>query len=374
MKMKRIVIILTVFAALALGASAQNKDTFYPGWKASVLGGVNYVSSDGWTLGFLKQVSPNFQVGLEYDFLPWFGVRGAVNGMMAKYPTNPFYQNQYSATANYVLMGVDALFDFSNMEEYKFSRAVNPYMYLGAGADIRFKTERAEQYIGPAIRGGLGFNFRLSNSLKLVLELQYNVLGNKFNTIDDNNFLGGLWDDDVAALTGFQFDMGGKRRRAEEAEHEAQVAAARAAQAAAAQATADRIAAARAAQEREAAERRAQREAELAAINPAAASETISFGIYEYTIPARESGRVRHIISVLNQFPDAVVTITGYSDKDSESEMPEFQLSKLRLDNILKAMTDAGIDESRITVINNGFTVPEGSTSTHNRLVIIETE
>ena len=372
--MKKLVVILTALLGLAFSASAQSRDVFYPGWKLSVLGGVNVVSSDGWTTGFVSKISPDFQIGLEYDFLPWLGVRAAGSGMMGKYPANPYYPNQKSATFNYGQLAADVLFDFSNIEEYKFSRVVNPYAFLGAGANIRFKTKDAEQYMGPVFRGGLGASFRLSNSLRAVIEGQYNVLGNTFNTLDDNNFLGGLMDDKIDALLGLQFDLGGQKRRQEEAEHDARVAAARAAQAAAAQATADRIAAARAAQEREIAERRAQREAEAAAFNPKAIEETISFGIYEYTVPAREGGKLRQIISVLNQFPDAVVTISGYSDEDSESEMSDKQLSKLRLDAVFKVLTDAGIDESRITVNNYGFEKPESTTMTHNRLVICETQ
>ena len=372
--MKRIGLILALILALAFCASAQSEDTFYPGWKLSTLGGVNYVSSDGWTLDFVKQVSPSFQVGLEYDFLPWLGLRMAGSGMMGKYPANPYYKDQNAAIVKYGQMGLDAMFDFSNMETYKYSRAVNPYAFLGSGVNYRFKTETSDQYIGPVFRFGLGFNFRLGKSLKLALEAQYNSLGNKFNTFDDNNILGGLMDDNMVVLTGFQFDLGARKRSEVEAEHDSRVAAARAAQAAAAQATADRIAAARAAQEREAAERRAQREAEAAAVNPRAASETIVFGIYEYTVPARESGKVRHIISILNQYPDAVVTISGYSDQEAESGMPEMQLSQLRLENILKALADAGIEESRITVNNYGFARPEASSYTHNRLVVCETQ
>lgn len=372
--MKKLVVILAAFLGLAISASAQSGDTFRPGWKVSALGGGNYVSSDGWTTGFINQVSPAFQVGVEYNFLPWLGARVAGSGMWGKYPDNPYYPNQRSAAFNFAQIGADALFDLSNIASYKYSRTVNPYVLVGSGVNYRFKTARSKQYVGPAFRLGVGGNFRLTNSLKLVLEGQYNILGNMFNTLDDNNFMGGLMDDAIAVLAGIQYDLGGRRRREEEAAHEAQVAAARAAQAAAAQATADRIAAARAAQERAAAERRAQREAEAAAVNPSAVVETISFGIYEYTVPARESGKLRHIVSVLNQYPDAVLTITGYSDKETESEMPEMQLSKLRLDAVLKVLTDAGIDESRITVNNSGFSKPESTNMTHNRLVICETQ
>ena len=372
--MKKLVVILTALLGLASSASAQSSDTFYPGWKMSALGGVNYVSSDGWTVGFIDQVSPAFQVGLEYDFLPWLGLRFTGSGMTGKYPTNPFNEHQYTAVFNYGQVGADAMFDFSNMASYKYARVVNPYGFVGAGANYRFKTGSSEQYTGPAFRVGFGFNLRLSNTLKLALEGQYNALGNTFNTLDDNNILGGLMDDNILALLGLQFDLGGRRRRAEEAAHAEQVAAARAAQAAAAQATAERIAAARAAQEREAEERRAQREAEAAAYNPSAAQEIIIFGYYEYTVPARESGKLRHLVSVLNQNPDAVIVLSGYSDEESESEMPAMQLSKLRLDAVMKVLTDAGIDGSRITAVNYGFEKAESANMTHNRLVICETQ
>ena len=91
--MKKIIAILTVILAMSVCAKAQTRDSFYPQWKMSALGGVNYVYSDGWKISRMSRLSPNFQVGLEYDFLPWMGVRVNGSGLMGLYPSNPYYQN-----------------------------------------------------------------------------------------------------------------------------------------------------------------------------------------------------------------------------------------------------------------------------------------
>ena len=396
------------------------------------MGGVNVVSSDTWTIDYFRRVSSTFQIGLEYDFQPWFGIRIVGSGPMALYPANPYNEHQYTALLNYFQLGADAMFDLCNIAEYRHDRPVSPYLFLGAAANNRFKTVDMENYLGAAVRTGLGLNIRLTEVMKLAFEVQYNALGDKFNTIEDKGLFKAKWDDNEAALLGLQFDLNSRRRRAEEAEKEARIAAARAAQAAAAKATADKIAAARAADraysERLAAEKAAAaaaaEAARLAALAPPApeipelpeipetlaenpvqqpvsaepeiqepvyaeseeapaeeeieaevpqVEEIIPFAAFGFDIPADQRGKVQHIIDILNSYPNAVVTISGFADWGSESSMPGDDLSMLRLDSVLKAITNAGINFSRVTINNYGFS-PQNYYSEHNRIVVCETQ
>lgn len=371
--MKKLIIILTAVLALSVGASAQSGDTFQPEWKISALGGINYVSSDGWTINAFKTLSPNFQVGLEYYFLPWMGARVTGSGMMGKYPTNPYQEHQFSGVFNYVMLGADAMFDLMNIAEYNSARLMNPYAFLGGAAVSRFKSGKEKAAFGPALRAGLGVNIRLSRALKAVLELQSNMLGNQFNTLDDNGVFGASLDDSFAALAGLQFDLGGQRRREEAAAREARIAAAKAAQAAAAQATADRIAAARAADRARSERLAAEREALARGENPRVTEERIIFGPGKSDLPDSERSKIIRLLNVLNTYPDTQVTVSGYADKDTEPAANNLTLSVLRADAVKKALMDAGIDASRITTKYYGDSQQVSTVSGANRVVVCET-
>ena len=388
--MRKLFVIL--FAAMALSFSAKAQDEFYPGWHLGLQGGVNYVTSNNWTIDYLKHISPNGQIGLEYDFTPVFGLRGTLSGPIGTYPINGSTIGKF----NYAQLGLDAMFDICNLFGYKSTRFLNPYVFLGAAANYRFAVNNVDAYFGPAVRAGLGFNVRLSDAVKFVIELQDNAQGNKFNTLDDDAIFGGnilkwkrpfKWDDNFAALAGLKIDLSAGKRKAAAAaaaaaaaEAAAQAEAARLAaeRAAAERAAAERAAAERAAAERAAAERaaaeRAAAERAAAAARNAAAEESVYFDLNKSILKSDQMPKVDHIIAVLRQNPNATVTISGYADKATGTAKRNMTLSEERANVVKKALTDAGIAANRIVTEFYGDTKQVSGIPEQNRVAVCVTK
>ncbi len=386
--MKKLLFILT--AAFALAFSAQAQDTFYPGWNLGVQGGANYVSSNEWQIGKFQHITPNGAISLGYDFAPWFGLRASLSGPMGTYPI----AHKTIGKLNYGQLSMDAMFDICNMFRYKESRFLSPYFFLGGGANYRFPVEQVKSYLGPVVRAGLGLNFRMAEGVHLGLELQDNGLNNQFNTLDDNEIYGGnilwikrpfKWDDNFAALLGLKFDLGANAKRhaalaaaeAAAAEAAAQAAAAKAAaeKAAAEKAAAEKAAAERAAAEKAAAERAAAEKAaaEAARAKARAVVENVYFELNKSILRDSELPKVEHIIAVLNQFPEAVVSLTGYADKKTGTPKRNWTLSQERAERVAKALTDAGIAADRISTSFYGDTIQVSEVPEENRVCVCVT-
>ena len=385
--MKKFVFILTAVFALAFSAQAQ--DTFYPGWTLGVQGGANYSTSNYWQVGQFQHLTPNASINLGYDFSPWFGLRGSLSG-----PIGAFPQGKDAVKFNYAQLGLDAMFDICNMFSYKESRFLSPYFFVGGAANYRFPVEQTKAYFGPGVRAGLGFNFRLAEGVHLGLELLDNALSNKWNTLDDNEYFGGdilywkrpfRWDDNFAALLGLKFDFGANaKRRAALAAAEAAAAEA-AALAAAAKAAADKAAAEKAAAEKAAAEAAAAERAaaERAAAEKAAAEaarakaravvENVYFELNKSILRDSELPKIDHIIAVMNQFPEAVVSLTGYADKQTGTPKRNWTLSQERAERVAQALVDAGIAADRISTNFYGDTIQVSDIPEENRVSVCVT-
>ena len=206
--MKKIIVIL--LAVFALGFSAKAQDEFDPGWNLTIQGGTNFTTSDLWKVNKWNHFTSDAQVALGYQFKPWFGVRGAWSGTLASYP---IYQGETVGYLHYTQFGADAMFDIANLFNYNAERTLSPYAFAGLGVNYRFDNSDFKGYFGPVVRAGLGLAIRLGDITKVVVEVQANGLGNKFNTLDDNKTFGGSmkrpfpWDDNLSALVGIQIDL-----------------------------------------------------------------------------------------------------------------------------------------------------------------------
>lgn len=415
--MKKIFAIIS--SALLLGAAANAQETFYPGWNFGIQAGVNYTAGNAAFKDLLTY--PTIALNAGYEFTPWFGLRGNLSGWQAKACTNASLYSDFNVDyllgsneffkLNYVQLAADAMFDICNIFKYKSTRFCSPYLFLGVGFNFRFNNGGKD--IIPAdypwywsnptfafmVRGGVGANFRISDAVKISLEVVDNVLPNKFNSVCDNNVrikLDGIQrhaDQNISALLGVKFTFGqANKKHAAEAAAAAAAAEAAAAKAAAEKAArekaeAERLAAEKAARERAEAERlaaeRAAAEAAAAkaaalAAAKAAVAEALDvksayprFVIGQYTLTKDAKKKVAAAAEILKVNPEVVVDLTGYADKETGSAAGNMVLSQKRAEAVADALTKAGVDPKQLVVKYVGDTqIPfEGAKPAEKRTV-----
>jgi len=385
---------LFLTAALALvgvGAFAQEVANFYPAWFYEIKAGGSYTAGET-TVGKLTSHVGEFNAG--YQFTPTFGLRGGLMGGKAK---GIIENTQDMYSWRYAQFNVDAMIDLLNLfaKNKRSDRAVNPYVYGGIGANLRFDNAEAlalkeafdavfnRHYlwegarVSPCARVGIGMGIRLSDAVAIVLEVEDNFYTDKFNSKVgpanvDFDFL-------IAAQTGVKFTFGAAKKKAnamavaaaalaaQEAEAAAKAAAEKAAAEAAARAAAEKAAAA--------AEKAAAESASAAAARANARQSTnnIYFAIGRNDVREVENAKVAKIVSLLKTYPEAVVTVSGYADKATGSPKLNMQLSKKRAETVAKALEDAGIAKSRITVEYYGDTVQPYASQVENRVSVCVT-
>lgn len=417
--------LLVIVASLMLCAAANAQETFYPGWVFGVQAGVNYTAGHG---NFGKLLSyPTVALNAGYEFTPWFALRGDLSGWQAKgvtafeehanrqavYFSDPLDYYKF----NYVQLAIDAKFDICNIFRYKSTRFLSPYVFVGVGGNLRFNNGAKDiAYVCPVAgnafywdkatlavlgRVGVGFEFRVSEAVKITLEAVDNILPNKFNSTCDNgfNFFGANkhLDANVSALLGVKFAFGQAKARAAAAaaaaaeaaaakaaaERAAAEAAARAAaEKAAAEAAAERAAAERAAAERAAAEAAAAKKAAydkaVAEINAAFAGgkncPLFIIGRYNITRDARK--KVETVAEIIKANPEMKFHLTGYADKETGSAAGNWKLSENRANAIAEALVEAGIPAAQLVTSWKGDTeVPfEGAKPAQKRTVTFKAE
>ena len=383
--MKKALLVLSSFLALTFSVNAQQ---FFPDWYFGIKGGVGEtVGETNWQ----KLLSPAAALNVGYQFNPVFGLRGDLAGWQAK-GALPLYGDVYKF--NYAQAALDATFDIANLFAGYKERVVNPYVFIGAGANYRFNNDEAnaiashfykDNYLwdGGKVsvlgRAGLGIDFRLSDAVALELEAVANGYSDKFNSK-----VGDIFDYQINALAGLKFNFGAAKKKAAalaaaEAAEAARLAAERAA-AEAARLAAERAAAEKAAADAEAARLAAERAAAERAAAEAAArararaiTENVLFVIDQWKIRPSEQEKIDHVVSVMNQYPEAVVTISAYADKQTGNPRWNMTLSQHRAEVVAEALKAAGIAASRITTEYFGDTVNPFDTAPENRVSVLVT-
>ena len=204
------VILSGVVALSCVSASAQEADktvnVFTPHWYAQAQIGGQYTLGE---IGFGKLLSPNAQVGIGYNFNKVVGARFSLNTWQSKAGQN-VAGNVYKWKWNYVAPMVDATFNLTNLFcEYNPDRLVEVGVFGGIGANIAWGNDEAAD-AQKAILAGAGKNlaevqaplenlwdgtktrfvarvganvdFRVSDRVKLGVELSANTLSGKYNS------------------------------------------------------------------------------------------------------------------------------------------------------------------------------------------------
>ena len=382
---------LTLILALALGAqmafAQQSKSDpsleFNPHWFGQIQGGAGYTIGE---TAFKDLISPAGALSLGYQFNPALGLRFNVAGYQGKgNVVAPFEVYKF----NYLQGAFDLTLNLAQLLGYKHDRVFNPFVFLGGGVAYGFKngannvtkTNPKEYFaylweknmVTPVARVGLGADFRLSDAVALTLEVNENVLSDKFNSKKV-----GHPDFQFNALAGLKINFGKTTRPSAkylaelaaaeaaaaaekarlEAERQAKLAAEKAAaeKAAAEKALADKLAAEKAAAEKLAAEMR---------------QVNTFFTINSYVISDEEAAKLVRYIDWLKANPDVNIAIAGHADKGTGTKRINQKLSEQRAAAVKDFLVERGIAESRIvSVVANGDRIQPFEENDLNRVVI----
>lgn len=317
-----------------------------------------------YTLGeasFDNLISPAAALNFGYRFKPAFGLRLGFTGWQAKGSwTYPRHYYKY----NYVQASVDAVLSFTNLfMDYNPSRVLDVYGVAGFGAAYGFHNNDVEDliklgyafqkpwfghrwfYVG---RVGLGVDFNLSHRVALNIEVNANILPDRFNSKK-----GSSADWQYNAFAGVKINFGKGPKKVVETVEEAVVVE----------------------EPAPAPQPAPQPVAEPAPVEkpapaPATLSENIFFRLNSSRILASEQDKIQAMVKFLQEHPNATVTVTGYADKDTGTAAYNRKISRWRAMHVADELSKAGIESIRIKVDYKGDTVQPFAENDKNRVVI----
>ena len=379
---KTITMILTAVAVLLSGAATSARDglpetdEFRGHWYIQVQGGV------GQTVGetsFGSLISPSAAFNFGYRFTPVWGLRAGISGWQGKGAVlGPTEVYRYSYLQGSVDVTADICGIFSG---YRAGRSLSPYLFAGVGVNGGFNNSEANSLSGrfpednllwtgrsilPAGRFGLGTGIRITDAVHFNVEVNANILGDRFNSKR-----GSAVDWQLGALAGFTFNIGLKKgRKAEPVPSSAPVPVAVQMPEPSEPSEPSRPGAAEPSSESvDSAESGEPSSAESAPqFNPV--QEDIYFSIGKSVIRPGEKTKLAEVVSLLESYPEAVITVTGHADRATGSAGRNLELSKERARNVAAALMDGGVSGDRITVLYKGDTENPYSEPERNRVAI----
>ena len=387
MKLKSLTLILAVALGAQVAFAQQSKSDpsveFNPHWYGQIQGGAAYTIGE---TTFKNLISPAGALSLGYQFNPSLGVRLNAAGFQGKGAVvAPLEVYKF----NYLQGAADLTLNLAQLFGYKHDRVFNPFVFIGGGAAYGFKngannitkTNPKEYFallweknlITPVARVGIGADFRLSDAVALTLEVNDNVLSDKFNSKKV-----GHPDFQFNALAGLKINFGKTTRPS--AKYLAELAAAEAAAAAekarleaerAAKLAAEKAAAEKAAAEKAAADKLAAEKAAAEKLAAEMRQVNTFFTINSYVISDEEAAKLIRYIDWLKANPDVNIAIAGHADKGTGTKRINQKLSEQRAAAVKAFLTERGIAESRIvSVVANGDRIQPFEENDLNRVVI----
>ena len=368
------VILSGVVALSCVSASAQEADktvnVFTPHWYAQAQIGGQYTLGE---IGFGKLLSPNVQVGVGYNFNQVVGARLTLNTWQSKAGQN-VAGNVYKWKWNYVAPMVDATFNLTNLFcEYNPDRLVEVGVFGGIGANIAWGNDEAADAKAAILKSeaatealkygatplenlwdgtktrfvarvGANVDFRVSDRVKLGVELSANTLSDKYNSKKAGNP-----DWYFNALVGVKVALGET--------HTTKVIPAP-----------------------KPVEKIIERIIEKPAPAPAPKVESqaveenfrrdIFFPIGNTNIAKSQSTKIAEIVEYMKENPDAKITLTGYADKGTGSVRFNDKIAARRALTVYNTLAAKGVAKSRMIKESKGCRVQPFEENDMNRVTI----
>lgn len=385
--MRQLLSILCVLFISTMPLFAQSVKTeeqqFNPHWYMQIQGGV------GHTLGeadFGKLLSPAIALSAGRQFTPVWGLRFGISGWEGKgawFTPSQVYQ------FNFMQINADVTVDLANwFGGFKYNRTVNPYLFVGVGGNIAFNNDEAQTIHNAgkklsllwtdnkffvAGRAGVGVNFRLCDRLLLGLEVNTNMLPDKFNSKRAGNV-----DWQMNALAGLTFRFGKNHKKAKiqpvvvampepiceeitESQIEEPV-----------------VIIPALIEEAEPTPALASEPAPVVKKDaPAPPSpdtykvrQDILFSINSSEVRASENAKIEALTQCLKENPKARVSVIGYADAPTGNSKGNYWLSGWRAIHVRDALQSKGVSASRIDLDFKGDTEQPYSDVEDNRTVI----
>ena len=372
-------IILSALLSLGLlSASAQEQQgtteyIFNPHWYVQLQPvGAQYTLGE---VDFTDLLSYNVQAAVGYNFSKIFGARLAVNAWQSKGGINngifrmandPRFSDKWAW--KYVAPSVDLTVNLTNLAGYNPKRFFNLSAFVGAGANLAFSNDEAKDvkaayaalydfrgnenmdylWDGSKARifgqGGLIGDFRISDAVSFNIEVNANVLNDKYNSKKAGNA-----DWYFNALAGVKINLGKTYTEKFTPAPEPQI---------------------------QYVEKIVEKVVEVPAkVEAAPAVEPLRrdvfFTINSFKISAAESQKVKDIADYMQKYPNSKVTVTGYADAGTGNDRINDRLAAQRADAVVKALkAQYGISADRITYESKGARVQPFAENDKNRVSI----
>lgn len=374
MKIKNI-LLSGVVAMGCISASAQEADktvnVFNPHWYVQAQVGGQYTLGE---ISFDKLLSPNAQLGLGYNFNKVVSARLSLNTWQSK-AGQKVQNTTYKWKWNYVAPMVDATFNLSNLFcGFDPNRVVDFGVFGGIGANIAWGNDEAAdaqkailanktvnnatsvgvhaplEYLWDgskahfAARLGANVDFRVSEKVKIGVELSANTLSDRFNSKKAGNP-----DWYFNALVGAKIALG-KTYTTKVVPAPKPV------------------------------EKIIERIIEKPVVAPVkeevkeVAEENfrrdIFFTIGNSTIAKSQRNKISEIVTYMQENPDAKITLTGYADKGTGSAAINDKIAARRAQTVYNTLAAKGVAKNRMIKKSMGSRVQPFEKNAMNRVTI----
>jgi len=364
---KAILSCLMLVAGLSVSAQEQKGTTEYifePNWYVQVQGGARYTTGE---TDFGKLISPTVQIAAGYNFNKALGARLGVNFWQSKggYDINgndafAAYKTDYKFTS--IAPALDLTLNLANLIngiptkwEYGVFAGVGLNIRSAASDEVKSIANYVNQFEGftpmpddytksgvfVTGRAGAFVNYFVTEQLSLGLEVNGNLLSDKFNYKKAGNP-----DSYFNALLGIKYHFGPTYTTKFIPAPEPQI---------------------------EYVEKVVEKIVEVPAPAPVIEPlrRDIFFLINKYNIRESEEQKVKDVVDYMRQNQTAKVQVTGYADAGTGNDKINDRLAAKRADAVVKMLTNKyGIPADRISYDSKGSRVQPFADNDSNRVTI----